>query len=45
VSIGNCIGSLRFLGATEWRDFVERMSVVEQTLRSDPAGSTRNWIS
>jgi cellobiose phosphorylase len=38
VSIGNSIGSLRFLGATEWRDFVERMSVVEQTLRSDPAG-------
>jgi cyclic beta-1,2-glucan synthetase len=32
VSIGNSIGSLRFLGATDWREFVERMSVVEQTL-------------
>ena len=38
VSIGNSIGSLRFLGAAEWRDFVEAMSVVEQTLRADPAG-------
>jgi cyclic beta-1,2-glucan synthetase len=38
VSIGNSIGSLRFLGATEWRDFVESMSVVQQTLRRDPAG-------
>jgi cellobiose phosphorylase len=38
VSIGNSIGSLRFLGATEWRDFVETMSVVERTLHSDPAG-------
>jgi hypothetical protein len=37
VSIGNSIGSLRFLGATEWRDFVEAMSVVEHTLRGDPA--------
>ncbi|HEX4797188.1 MAG TPA: glucoamylase family protein [Humisphaera sp.] len=38
VSIGNSIGSLRFLGAMEWRDFVEAMSAVEQTLRTDPAG-------
>jgi cyclic beta-1,2-glucan synthetase len=38
VSIGNSIGSLRFLGGTEWRDFVEAMSVVERTLRGDPAG-------
>jgi cellobiose phosphorylase len=38
VSIGNSIGSLRFLGATEWRDFVETMSVVEQSLRADPSG-------
>ena len=49
VAIGNSIGSLRFLGATDWRDFVEGMSVVEQTLRTDPADvystmdfSTRN---
>ena len=38
VSIGNSIGSLRFLGAMDWREFVETMSVVEQVLREDPAG-------
>jgi cyclic beta-1,2-glucan synthetase len=38
VSIGNSIGSLRFLGAMEWRDFVETMSSVERVLRSDPSG-------
>jgi len=37
VSISNSIGSLRVLGATDWRKFVERVSVVEQTLREDPA--------
>ena len=41
VSISNSIGSLRFLGAMDWREFVETMSVVEQTLREDPAGSLR----
>ena len=39
VSISNSIGSLRFLGAADWRTFVESMSVVEQTLRTDPAGA------
>jgi cyclic beta-1,2-glucan synthetase len=38
VSISNTIGSLRFLGAMDWREFVEAMSVVEQTLREDPGG-------
>jgi cellobiose phosphorylase len=38
VSVGNSIGSLRLLGATDWRDFVESMSVVELTLRGDPTG-------
>ncbi len=38
VSIGNSIGSLRFLGATEWQKFVESTSVVEQVLLTDPAG-------
>ncbi|NMF98277.1 cyclic beta 1-2 glucan synthetase [Aromatoleum toluolicum] len=37
VSISNSIGSLRVLGAMDWRDFVESMSVVEQTLLQDPA--------
>ncbi len=38
VSISNSIGSLRLLGAVNWREFVETMSGVEQKLREDPAG-------
>ncbi len=38
VSVGNCIGSLRFLDTMDWREFVETQSVVEQSLRADPAG-------
>ena len=38
VSISNSIGSLRFLGAIDWREFVETMSVVETVLRQDPSG-------
>ncbi len=38
VSISNSIGSLRFLGAMDWREFVETMSAVDQALREDPAG-------
>jgi cellobiose phosphorylase len=38
LSIANSIGSLRFIGAMDWREFVESLSVVEQTLREDPAG-------
>lgn len=38
VSIGNSIGSLRLLGAMDWRDFVEAMSLVDENLRDDPAG-------
>ena len=37
VSVGNCIGSLRFLDTMDWRKFVEEQSIVEQTLRNDPA--------
>jgi cellobiose phosphorylase len=36
MSISNSIGSLRFLGAIDWREFVETMSVVEHALRNDP---------
>jgi cyclic beta-1,2-glucan synthetase len=35
VSMANSIGSLRLLGATDWREFVEALSVVERTLRED----------
>ena len=38
VSLSNSIGSLRFLGAMDWREFVETMSAVERTLRADPGG-------
>ena len=38
VSISNSIGSLRSLGALDWRKFVETMSIVELKLREDPAG-------
>ena len=36
VSIGNSITSLRTLDGIDWRDFVERLSAVERTLRSNP---------
>jgi cellobiose phosphorylase len=36
VSMSNSIGSLRLLGAVDWRGFVETKSVVEQTLVEDP---------
>ncbi|HTB07368.1 MAG TPA: glucoamylase family protein [Bacteroidia bacterium] len=38
VSMSNSIGSLRLLGAMDWRDFVENHSIVEQTLREDNDG-------
>ena len=37
VSVSNSIGSLRFLAAMNWREFVETISVVEQILREDPS--------
>jgi cellobiose phosphorylase len=37
VSVSHSIGSLRFLGAMDWKEFVETLSVVETTLRGDPA--------
>ena len=36
--MSNSIGSLRFLGAMDWHEFVETMSVVDQTLGEDPGG-------
>jgi len=35
MSISNSINGLRFLNNTDWRDFVEDLSVVEQILRRD----------
>lgn len=39
VSVRNCIGTLRMLGATDWRDFVEELSSVEQVLRQEAKGT------
>ncbi|MHB8716795.1 MAG: GH36-type glycosyl hydrolase domain-containing protein, partial [Sulfuricaulis sp.] len=36
VSISNSIGSLRFLRAMNWRNFVESLSATEHKLRADP---------
>jgi cyclic beta-1,2-glucan synthetase len=41
VSISNTIGSLRFLGATDWREFVETMSFVERVFLEDYGGVYR----
>ena len=37
VSVSHSIASLRFLSAMDWKEFVENLSLVEETLRSDPA--------
>jgi len=39
VSVSNSIGTLRFLGATNWREFVESLSDVEKILRLDSSGT------
>ena len=36
VSVSHSIASLRFLSAMDWKEFVETLSLVEETLRSDP---------
>jgi len=38
VSISNSIGSLRLLGAMDWRNFVESHSIVEEILKQDYEG-------
>lgn len=38
ISIANSVGSLRFISSMDWGEFVEELSLVEQLLRSDPAG-------
>ncbi len=39
VSMSNSIGSLRLLGALNWRNFVEDLSAVEQIFRANPDGT------
>ena len=38
ISIANSVCSLRFIASMDWRNFVEALSVVEQSLKQDPAG-------
>lgn len=38
LSVSNSIAGLRQLGETDWPEMVESLSLVEQTLRQDPAG-------
>jgi len=38
VSIGNSITSLRALGETDWKPFIEDQSITEKKLRKDPSG-------
>ncbi len=42
ISIANTISSLRFIGAMDWRNFVESLSTVEQLLNQDPSNQYRN---
>ena len=37
ISVSHSIASLRSLGAIDWKEFLETLSMVEQTLRTDPA--------
>ncbi|TLP72857.1 GH36-type glycosyl hydrolase domain-containing protein [Maribacter sp. ACAM166] len=39
VSVKNSIGTLRFIGSTDWRKFVEASSIVERVLRRDITGT------
>ena len=38
VSIGNIVTSMQLLNGLDWKVFFERVSLVEQVLREDPAG-------
>lgn len=37
ISVANSISSLRFIGSMDWNSYVETLSLVEQTLKTDPA--------
>jgi len=39
LSVGNSIASMRAISALSWPDWFERVSLVEQVLRRDPAGA------
>jgi cyclic beta-1,2-glucan synthetase len=39
LAIGNIVTTMRLISAVDWPTFVDRVSVVERTLREDPAGA------
>lgn len=39
ISVSNSIGTLRFIGTTDWAEFVETLSSVEQVLQRDVTGT------
>src|SRR5580698_3020048 len=39
VSIRNSIGTLRFIGTMDWKEFVDQLSSVEEVLSQDPAAT------
>ncbi len=39
VSIGNVIGSLRFIGTLDWSTYFETVSLVDRALHQDPSGA------
>jgi cyclic beta-1,2-glucan synthetase len=45
LSVSNSINSLRFLAKTDWREFVETISVVEHVLRQDEVYPTMDFFT
>ncbi len=45
ISIANSIGSLRFIGAMDWKQYVQSLSVVEQTLLEDPTYASQDFAT
>jgi cyclic beta-1,2-glucan synthetase len=42
VTVGNILGSMRLLSVLDWRDFFEKVSLVDRILGQDPAGAYIN---
>jgi cyclic beta-1,2-glucan synthetase len=42
VSVGNCVTSMRLLGALDWAAFFEQTNLVDPVLRQDPPGAYAN---
>ena len=42
VTLGNIVTSMRLISSIEWKEFFEKVSLVERTLRADPANIYSN---